>query len=508
MSNFYQLNDYIHLLKENGLIKKANLTPELEKKQIKNINYNSQTTKTDTLFICKGKNFNPNYLAQAVEKGALAYIAEQEYMQTETVGEIIVSDVRKAMVLVIQHFFNYTNTDMTKVAITGTKGKTTTSYFMEAVMNSWLNTINKPACAILSTLETYDGINRFESHITTPEPLELYQHLDNAKQQGIQHAVMEVSSQALKYGRVRNMNFNVGCFLNIGADHISPIEHPNFTDYFQAKLKLFSQCDTSCININSDHIAEILEAGQKSGSKIITFGVERQADVSLTNIRKSETDNRTYFDVTSPLYNGTFAIQMEGAFNVENAGAVIAMSMALGIPQKHVIAGLKNTRVAGRMQVFKSVDKNVITVVDYAHNEMSFQALIDTMRNEYPDYKVISIFGSAGNKAKERRKDLARVANQGIDFAYLTEEDTDTESIADICKEIASYLKIPYEINYDRGDCIHKAVLEDTGKRIILFIGKGDEKTIKRNNVWVEYPSDVETTQSAMHQYDERVSNF
>ena len=166
---------------------------------------------------------------------------------------IIVSDIRKAMILIADLYYNKVWENLTVIGITGTKGKSTTTYFLKYIIDEYMKDIGRPESAVISGIDNYDGIIKEESHLTTPEAMDLYKHFDNAVSSGIKFLSMEVSSQALKYDRVSEIVFDVGCFLNIGEDHISDIEHPDFEDYLAAKMKLFDKCRCACINMEDEY---------------------------------------------------------------------------------------------------------------------------------------------------------------------------------------------------------------------------------------------------------------
>ena len=223
MNPKHTLKEYADALTRAGLLTASTLTPAAEGTVIDCLSYDTRSLHGTSLFLCKGAHFKAEYLSAALAQGAAAYVAEKPY--PVDAPQLLVSDIRYAMVVLGQLFYDHVTGKLTSVGITGTKGKSTTAYYVRSILNDWLTSEGKPPCAILSSIDNYDGVITEESHITTPEVLELYQHFQNAYDSGISHLVMEVSSQALKVGRVRGMTFDVGAFLNIGTDHISPIEH-------------------------------------------------------------------------------------------------------------------------------------------------------------------------------------------------------------------------------------------------------------------------------------------
>ena len=387
MNPKHTLNEYADALARAGLLTASTLTPAAEGTVIDCLSYDTRSLHGTSLFLCKGAHFKAEYLSAALAQGAAAYVAEKPY--PVDAPQLLVSDIRYAMVVLGQLFYDHVTGKLTSVGITGTKGKSTTAYYVRSILNDWLTSEGKPPCAILSSIDNYDGVITEESHITTPEVLELYQHFQNAYDSGISHLVMEVSSQALKVGRVRGMTFDVGAFLNIGTDHISPIEHPDFADYYASKLKLFDSCRVGCVNTDADHAAETVAHARSGGCELITFGSHASDTVFCERVEKRA--DGLYFTVRSPKYNGEFSITMPGLFNVSNALAAMAISMALGVPEEFVRSGLRKARANGRMQVYESRDKRVTVIVDYAHNRMSFDALYRSTRVEYPGKEMISV---------------------------------------------------------------------------------------------------------------------
>ncbi len=345
----YRLSEYITLLEKHNLIVEKQMSKDTE---VSHISYNSQDIKDGTLFICKGAHFKDEYLEDAISKGTVCYIAERK--MDVNCDYIVVNDVRKSISLVADMFYEQAWNKIGLIGITGTKGKSTTTYFMRYILDEYMKAQNKPMSGVISSIDTFDGVENFESHLTTPEPIELYKHFDNAAKSGLQYMTMEVSSQALKYGRVSGVTFDVGCYLNIGYDHISSVEHPDFEDYFHSKLKLFSKSKTACVCLDGERTDEVLEAA-RAAERVITFSSKIDtADVYGYDIRKSGSD--TVFNVRTPDFEGEFTLTIPGLFNVENALAAISMCVALGVPQKHIYAGLMKARSDGRMEVYTNAD--------------------------------------------------------------------------------------------------------------------------------------------------------
>lgn len=471
---------------------------------IRHLTYNSRDVIPGTLFICKGAAFKPEYLKQAIEAGAVCYVSEKAYPEAGDFPHIIVNDIRSAMPDLADSFYGSAWEDIRMIGFGGTKGKSTSAYYMKAILDTYLGENNKKESAVISSIDVYDGVIREESHITTPEAVELHRHIRNAVDSDIEYLDMEVSSQALKYGRVSNITFDVAVFLNISEDHISPIEHPDFEDYFQSKLKIFSQTKTGIVNIDADFSDRILDAASVCPKVVTTSCKNPEADFYAYNIRKEGIG--TVFEVRCEKFDRTFRLTMPGFFNVENALTAIAAAMQFDIPVDDIYTGLLNARSSGRMELFSSEDKKILAIVDYAHNKLSFEKLFSSTKEEYPDRDIISIFGCPGKKAFIRRHDLAVVADEYSKHIYLTAEDPGYEPVAEISADIASNIsRCPYTEIEDRGEAIRTAIENVDGPCVLLITGKGRETRQKYNDQYLDCPSDVDYVLKYLGEYDSRL---
>ncbi len=488
----YALEDYIEKLQRKKLLLYHNCTREDGLKTIENVAYDSNKTTHNTLFICKGAGFKEAYLDAAAQSGAIAYISEMNYHKE--LPCIIVNDVKKALALAAEIYYDYPGRKLKLIGITGTKGKSTTAYYVKYILDELLREQDKPEAGIISSINTYDGIINEESHLTTPESLELQMHFNNAVNSGLEYMVMETSSQALKYGRVHGIEYDVGVFLNISEDHISPIEHSDMEDYFSAKLSLFSKCKIACVNMDSDRFPEMMEAA-KSAGKVLTFGINEAADIYGYNLRKQGFN--THFQVRCDRFDREFVLTMPGLFNVENALAAIAVAYAFRIPEQHIYSGLRKARSGGRMEIFANRGRDRIVIVDYAHNRMSFAKLYETVRDEFPGMKIYTVFGCPGGKAYLRRKDLGLLAGLNSDRVFLTAEDPGMEDVRAISEDIAQYVRQNNEnceLIDDREEAVKEAILTSEPGTIILITGKGAETRQKYGKEYIPVPSDVELT--------------
>lgn len=316
------LGDYLDLLEQRGLLVSRPAGLDLTA-PVALVSYDSRQVVPGTLFVCKGAHFKAEFLQMARDKGAMAYVSLEPYPQVD-LPCIQVTDMRETIAPLADLYYGHPSGDLNVIGITGTKGKSSTAYYLKYILDEYLAGEGRPASGVISSIDTYDGTEQFESHLTTPEPLELQRHFANARDNGLGYVTMEVSSQALKYHRTLCTDFAAACFLNIGTDHISPIEHPDFEDYFSSKLKIFAQARIACVNLDCDHAQRVLQAAQEGGRPVITFSQKNEeADVYASQVRKRGND--ILFRVRTRRFQREFRLTMPGLFNVENALAAIAV---------------------------------------------------------------------------------------------------------------------------------------------------------------------------------------
>lgn len=473
---YLHLGDYFQLLAREGLIPQGYNTALPLAHPISTVEYDSRKVKANAIFLCKGANFKEEYLLTAQEKKATAYVSEVAYPKVH-LPCILVTDIRKAVGLLADMTYGHPAASLAITGITGTKGKTTTAYYMKSVLDAWQMEKGKErATAILSTIITDDGVERAPAVLTTPEPLELQRHLYHAKEAGCQFLTMEVSSQALKYGRTIGVDLECGIFLNIGEDHVSPIEHPDTEDYFQSKCQIFSQCRIACVNLDCQRSDEVLAAAQQA-EKVITFS-RTNPDATIYASQGHRLGNEIRFEVTTPTYSGEVALSIAGLFNIENALAVIAACYHYGVPFSTIQKGLKEAFVPGRMERYYSADGQVSVIVDFAHNGMALERVLESVSEEYAGRPLTVVFGSAGGKGLDRRLGLARAASTYAHHIILTEDDPGPEPVEEICAHLGRYIEDfgkEYTTILNREEAIRTAIVHCTTPAVIVVAGKGEE---------------------------------
>ncbi|MBR3234902.1 MAG: UDP-N-acetylmuramoyl-L-alanyl-D-glutamate--2,6-diaminopimelate ligase [Atopobiaceae bacterium] len=484
MSAHITLGDLVELLDEQGLL--AHHTPlgEAANTPVTGADCDSRVAAQGHVFVCKGAAFKPAYLLSAVEKGAIAYLCDEALsadlaQACPQVPALVATNLRKAMAKLSAEAWGHPDRDINIVGITGTKGKSTVAYMLRHILDG---PDAGSGTGVLGSIDTYDGIESFESVNTTPESPDLWRHLANVRDSGLGTMVMEVSSQALKYDRVNDLEIDVACFLNIGRDHISPIEHPNFEDYFASKLRIFDQARVAVVGLDMDHANDVLEAAQRC-DRVVTFSVAdgqttSAADVWASDVRSE--DGGITFVVHSARGTRSMHVSMPGLFNVDNALAAIAICEELGIDDERICYGLAHVRVPGRMELLQTADPNVCALVDYAHNKLSYQRFFASVSKEFAGRQIIALFGAPGDKAQERRRELPEEASRWADLIIYTEEDPAHERTEDICAQMAANTPEgqAFEVICDRPDAIARAVeaaFAAPQGAVVCLLAKGDE---------------------------------
>ena len=499
----YTVASCLAVLQRENLLEKISLKTLSDSTPITGISADNRIIGKGNLFLCKGVSFKKEYLESAMLMGASFYVSDRVWI--EEYPYVLVKDVRLAMAAIAKWFYGESTEGMIKVGITGTKGKTTSSTILHGVLKNYAATQGIPFPALISSLSLCNGKNEIAATLSTPEPFDLWKCLADAGDYGACHAVCEVSSQALKYHRTKGIFFDIAVFLNIGEDHISDIEHKDFEDYFSSKLKIFENAKVACINSSTERFEEVVKAAEEAGCEVVTYGYRSDDTLSCCSVvgRASGTD----FSVS--WMNGTpeeYSIALSGRYNVENAMASLAASYLLKLPYENKRNGLANVSVKGRGVHLFTCDGAITTIVDYAHNKISMEALIEYVKEQFVGQRVITVFGCPGGKAKNRREGMGVVAGEGSDYVIITEDDPDKEDLASICREIASYVSktnTPYEIIMNREDAIARAFsLVNKSGGVILLCGKGAEKTQKRSGQAVPYVSDECIAMQCIAVYD------
>lgn len=497
MSHRIPISEFIIRLREEGLLTMWQGDMDLV---IEDIQYDSRKCGANTLFLCKGATFEPSYITKAKEAGAVAYLAIRPFDEGEELTALIVNDIRRALAVAADVFFESPWKKLHMIGVTGTKGKSTTVTLLKDILDAHAKKKGLPLTGLTSSARVYDGVTDAPAKLTTPENIDLYRNMDNAVNAGLQTMIVEVSSQALKYHRVGEIHFDDVVFLNIAPDHISDIEHPSFEDYFASKLMIFNVAKHAYINLNSDRLDDIKKAVAACDT-VTTFAVENDAQYRAMHIESDKDGMR--FELTDGVHTYPIATAMKGLFNVENALVAGAVALNLGVDIATIQEVLANRHFEGHM-VYRHSKDGVTVIIDYAHNDISFRKVIESVHAEYPGAPLWFVFGSAGSKAQSRRADLGKIVGEEGARVYLVPDDPQHERVEDINAEIASYMAhpVPTISLTDREEGIRDAILSAPVGTVVLVLGKGSETAQKGPNGPEAYAGDVPLAEKYVAQRD------
>ena len=493
-----KIKNALAILKEHDLLVSSSVTDE--NLEVTKISYNSKEDQTNGIFFCKGNGFKGEYLDQAIKNGAAIYVSEKEY--STDIDRLIVKDASKALSLLSAEFYGNPQNDLFIVAFTGTKGKTTTSYFLYDI----LKRAYPKQVGLFSTVDRIVGPkpeDEFKSDLTTPESMELFHDMRACVDNGIKYLVMEVSSQAYKKNRVYGLKFDIGGFLNITPDHIGPNEHPTYADYLNCKKQLMINSKVNIINRQTDDYDTVYTAAKQTSDDkdIYRFAKNEVGDTDFSIRNKESNLNDSVFTFTAESDKAedlqehseyTYELGLVGDFNELNAAAAIIAAKKIGVKNEIIAASLKSAFVPGRMEHINTKSHGTI-FVDYAHNYASMNALLSFLRREYPDSRIKVVVGSPGDKGVSRRAGFAKVLTELADAAILTTDDPGFEDPADICRQIDSgidHTKVDVKIELDRPTAIREMIESSHGDDIVVLAAKGNDAYQKTKGVDVPYPSD------------------
>lgn len=440
--------------------------------EIENLVYDSRKVVKGSVFVCISGIIRDghSYAQVAANNGAVAIIVEKEIPDIDNNITIIrVKDTRVALANMSAAYFDHPAEELKTIGITGTKGKTTISYMVKSILeNAGIKT------GLIGTIETIIGDEKTPANNTTPESYLIQEQFRKMVDEGCKCVVMEVSSQGLMMNRVDGFTFDYGVFTNLEPDHIGPTEHKDFEDYLRAKSLLFKKSKLGIVNIDDKHAKDILEGHT---CQVETFGIEQDADINAVNIDLHINDGSLgiNFDVKG-LLEESFHLNIPGRFSVYNALTAIAISRHFDIADEVIRKSLEEIKIKGRLEPV-DISSNFTLLIDYAHNAMSLEGLLSTLK-EYKPKRLVCLFGCGGNRSKLRRYEMGEISSRLADLTVVTSDNPRFEKPEEIIDDILIGVKKgkgDYIAIVDRKDairyCIENAQIGD----LIVLAGKGHE---------------------------------
>ena len=440
-------------------------------KEISGIVNDSRKVTEGSLFFCiKGAvSDGHTYASDVAQKGAAAIIVQEPVEVPESVTVIQVADSRYAMALVAAAWYEYPAEKLHVIGITGTKGKTTTTYMIRSILEAAGHKVG-----LIGTIEAIIGDRVIPACNTTPESTTIQEYFAEMVKAGCDSVVMEVSSQGLMLHRTAGILFEIGIFTNLEPDHIGPAEHASFEEYLECKSRLFKQCKLGILNADDKHLEEILEGHT---CQVETYGFSEKADFRATDTRLVSAPGYLGIDYqVSGKRNFKVEIDIPGKFSVYNSLAAIAVCDHYGVTDENIISALSQAKVKGRIEMIR-VSDDFTLMIDYAHNAMALESLLTTLK-EYHPKRLVCLFGCGGNRSKSRRYEMGEVSGKLADFTIITSDNPRYEEpeaiLADIESAISrtdgAYIKIT-----DRKEAIAYAIHHGQPGDVIVLAGKGHE---------------------------------
>ena len=441
--------------------------------EVKDIKNDSRKVVEGDLFFCISGAVSDGhkYAEDVIKKGAVVLVVEKA-INTEVpnyVTVIKVDNSRYAMGVISSKFYGEPSKKLNVIGITGTKGKTTTTYMIREMLEA-----AGKRTGLIGTIEILDGVDKIPAKNTTPESIVLHKTLKCMVDNGLEAVVMEVSSQGLMLDRVAGVDFDYGIFTNLSKDHIGPNEHKTFEEYTMWKAKLFTLCKVGIFNLDDKFMSEMTKTAK---CDIITYGMNKDADYAAGDFRLYNKGGVLGIEYNlSGRKNADIIVDLPGEFSVHNSLAAIAIADLLDVPMEDIKVILRSIKVRGRVEMIPISDEFTI-MIDYAHNAMALESLLTALK-AYKPKRLVTLFGCGGNRSKDRRYEMGEVSGNLSDFTIITSDNPRDEEPLDIINDIKTgisktdgeYIEIP-----DRKEAIRYAIMNGRSGDVIVLAGKGHE---------------------------------
>ena len=452
--------------------------------EISELVYDTRKVTKDAMFVCiVGTAFDSHEkAAEVAAAGAKVLIVSKEVEVPEDVTVIKVADTRYALALISAAYFDYPAKTLKVIGITGTKGKTTTTFMIKSILENAGYKVG-----LIGTIETIIGDKHIPANNTTPESYIVQEYFAQMLEEGCQVCVMEVSSQGLMMHRTAGIPFELGIFTNLAPDHIGPNEHASFEEYAQCKGMLFRQCKVGIANADDENFEMVMK---DHTCTLETIGFSEKADLRAGNVNL--VGRPGYLGVTydlTGLLNFQVEIDIPGKFSVYNSLVAIAVCRHFDIQKENILEALKGAKAKGRIEQVK-VSDDFMLLIDYAHNAMSLESLLSTLKEYHPE-RLVCLFGCGGNRSKLRRYEMGEVSGKMADLTIVTSDNPRFEEPQEIIDDIkiglaktdGEYVEI-----IDRKEAIKYAIENGKPGDVIVLAGKGHEDYQEIKGV--KYPMD------------------
>lgn len=474
-----EYHDFKVNIMEECIVRLSSLLERLEytclqgsaEQEVTAVVYDSRKVIPGSLFVCirgavaDGHKFVPDVAA----KGAKTLIVEEPVEVPEDVTVIRVADTRYAMAFISAAWFGHPAEKLKTIGITGTKGKTTTTYMVKSILENAGYKVG-----LIGTIEAIIGEKVIPAANTTPESYVIQEYFREMVDAGCDCVVMEVSSQGLMLHRTQGFIFDFGIFTNIEPDHIGPNEHRDFDHYLSCKALLLKQCRVGIVNRDDEHFERIIEGHTCS---LETYGFSPEADLRAEEARL--VGGKGYLGISyhlKGLMDFPVEIDIPGKFSIYNSLTAIAICRHFQVSQENIIKALKVAKVKGRIEMIKVSDEFTL-MIDYAHNAMALESLLSTLK-EYDPHRLVCLFGCGGNRSKLRRYEMGEVSGRLADLTIITSDNPRNEepqAIIDDIKAGMAKTDGKYVEIADRKEAIAYAIHHGEPGDIIVLAGKGHE---------------------------------
>ena len=462
-----------------------------ETREITVLTHDSRKIQEGAVFVCISGAVRDahDFIPEAIGKGAAAIVLEKdpgevngltklmEMPEADRVTFVKVRDTRKALAFMAAAYFGHPAEELVTIGITGTKGKTTTTYMIKNILEK----AGIPT-GLIGTIEILIGNESIHAGNTTPESFAVQNYMRRMADCGMKAVVMEVSSQGLMLDRVAGINFDYGIFTNLEPDHIGENEHKDFEDYMHCKSLLFRQCKTGIVNADSEYLEGILK---DHTCRVETFSVMKDADYRASDISFSQKEGKLVTSYTAHIKDNPemhIDLTMPGMFSVYNSLTALALCSHFSLRPETTEKALRETKVCGRTEIVPVSERipgapKYTVMIDYAHNAMALESLLVTLK-AYRPQRLVCLFGCGGNRAKSRRYEMGEVSSRLADLTIVTSDNPRFEEPMAIIEDIltgvkkadGAYVTIP-----DRRDAVRYAVENAEEGDIIVLAGKGHE---------------------------------